>query len=86
MTRHYYLALAWPAIAVVWQATAARFHQLNGRWDADTTLGVIAMLAWLVGVACLGWDAGRWYGIHLAIVAILVAATARAWRRRLAAG
>jgi hypothetical protein len=83
MTRHYYLALAFPALAVVWQATTDGFRRCGRRWDADTRLGVIAMLAWLVGVACLGWDAGRWYGIHLAVLAILAAATTRAWRQTL---
>ena len=38
------------------------------------------LIAWIIGVACLGWNDARWYGIHLAAIAALSAATAWAWR------
>jgi len=79
MMRHYYLALAFPAIAVVWRRLCAERRRLAGRWSAGTILAAAAMVAWGVGVAALGWDLGRWYGLHLAVVAIVLAAATWAW-------
>jgi hypothetical protein len=79
MMRHYYLALAFPAIVVVWRRLCAERQRLAGRFGAGTILAAAAMVAWGVGVAALGWDLGRWYGLHLAAAAILLAAAAWAW-------
>lgn len=79
MMRHYYLALAFPAIVVVWRRLCAERQRLAGHWSAGTILATAAMVAWGVGVAALGWDLGRWYGLHLAVVAIVLAAAAWAW-------
>jgi len=68
MMRHYYLAWAWPAIAVVW--CAARNAGPGGR-----RLVAAALAMWLLGAACLGAFVLRWYGIHLAALALLMIAT-----------
>ncbi len=91
MMRHYYLAWAFPAITVVWQAVAKRIRPSDSgrttrprttgrRWTAGSCLAVIALAAWAVGVFGLGWSLGRWYGLHLLVLALLTAATAWAWR------
>ncbi|MCH8805701.1 MAG: DUF2029 domain-containing protein [Planctomycetes bacterium] len=81
MTRHYYLAWALPAIAVVTRALWS-----EGRIEAASrgfgrSLALAALLAWVVGVLCLGWHAARWYGIHLGVLILLIAATVWACRR-----
>jgi len=76
MTRHYYLAWAFPAVAIVWEALAVQFRRLEFRWTSGTGLAAAALIAWLIGVTGLGWNVGRWYGLHLAVLAILTAATA----------
>ncbi len=81
MMRAYYLALAMPALVVVWRTMAARLHANRDRWTGGTRLAALAMLGWLIGVFCLGWHAVRWYGLHLGVVMLLTAATAWAWRR-----
>lgn len=83
MLRHYYLAFAFPAVVVVWRALAGEMHRTDGRWSGGTALAAIALVSWLVGVVCLGSYAAlnlRWYGIHLAVLAILAAATVWACR------
>lgn len=80
MARHYYLAWAFPAIAVVWSALAQHVQVPVRHRGAGTRLAVAALAAWGVGLACLGWHLARWYGIHLAVLALLMAATAWAWR------
>jgi len=99
MTRHYYLAWAFPALVVVWQwwwamPTLRERPSLPGRGQGDGegqwwvvptlraggSLAVGVFIAWLVGVACLGATIPRWYGVHLAALALLTAATATAWR------
>ncbi len=80
MMRHYYLAWAWPAIAVVW--CAARSAGPGGRRLVAAALGM-----WLIGAACLGAFVLRWYGIHLAALALLMAATSwAAWLKRASCG
>ncbi len=81
LTRHYYLALALPALAVVWRAMVTEYHRNGERPNGDTKLGLVALLAWGVGIACLGWNAGRWYGLHLGVLLILAIATGRAWQK-----
>ena len=95
MARHYYLAWAFPALAVACGALErVRHAHANGcvgmapnnaaateATDGESgRLGhwlIVAALAfWLVGTACLGWDLVRWYGIHLAALAVLMAAVA----------
>jgi len=83
MMRHYYLALALPAVAVVWQSMLMRAARSRGRWTPGMRLGAAALIGWLIGVFTLGWDLGRWYGIHLAVCLLLLIATVQAWRFRL---
>jgi hypothetical protein len=83
MTRHYYLALCFPALVIVWQALLAEKRAQEGRWSPGACLAGCALAAWFVGVLCLGWDLVRWYGLHLAVVAVLIAATVWAWRLQL---
>ena len=78
MLRHYYLAFAFPAVVVVWRALAVEMRRTDGRWSPGAALAAIALISWLVGVICLGSYAAlnlRWYGIHVAALAILAAAT-----------
>lgn len=80
MTRHYYLAWAFPAIVVVGQGLVAA-RAGGGRWRAREVLTVVALIAWILGIACLGQGVMRWYGVHLAVLALLAAATVWAgWR------
>ena len=74
-------ALAFPAVVVVWRTMVQQLADSNYRWGAGTVLAAAAMVAWLVGVVCLGWHVMRWYGIHLAVLAILGAAVVWAWSR-----
>lgn len=60
---------------------------LIGRGVMPRTLGacgrvlsIAALVAWFVGVLCLGWPLARWYGIHLAALALLIAAACVSWR------
>lgn len=43
-------------------------------------LSIAALVAWFVGVLCLGWPLARWYGVHLAALALLIAAACVSWR------
>ncbi len=84
MLRHYYLAFAFPALVVTWRTLAVAMHRTNGRWSVGTALAAIALVSWLVGVVCLGSYTAlnvRWYGIHLAVLAVLMAATVWAIRQ-----
>ena len=83
MARHYYLAWAFPAVVVVWRMLAQQLRTGRSRWNVGTLLAAAALVAWGVGVACLGWPLVRWYGIHLAAIAVLMAATAWAWKNAL---
>lgn len=76
MARHYYLAWALPAVVVIWSAAQRRVC-MRGR---TPLLPVVACAFWLIGVAGLGWRLGRWYGLHLLAVALLMAALVWAWR------
>ncbi|MBU0637679.1 MAG: DUF2029 domain-containing protein [Planctomycetes bacterium] len=80
MMRHYYLAWAFPAVAVVWGALRAGGPRHRLRWRAGECLAVAGLAAWGIGVACLGWRVVRWYGVHLGVLVVLMAATAWAWR------
>jgi hypothetical protein len=84
MMRHYYLALAFPAVVIVWRTLIRVRTAESGRWTCGARLAVAALAGWLIGVACLGWGLPRWYGIHLAAIALLAAATVwsvrAAWR------
>lgn len=44
-------------------------------------LPALAILMWIVGVMSIGWRTARWYGIHLAALAILAAAVVWALQR-----
>lgn len=81
MMRPYYLAMAFPAVVVVWQMLIREAERNGYRWTSGTALAAIALLAWPLGLVSLGWHRGRWYGIHLAVLAILIVATAWSWRR-----
>jgi hypothetical protein len=81
MARHYYLAWVFPAIAAVWRALLFELHIRDFRWSAGARLAAAALIAWSIGVLCLGWFLVRWYGIHLAALVLLTAATAWAWRK-----
>ena len=104
MARHYYLAWAFPALAVVCQMLArlrVRHAHANGRvgmappmesasesahaihsWSLAERLIIVALVFWFVGVLCLGWPLVRWYGIHLAAIALLIVAVASGLRKR----
>jgi len=79
MARHYYLSWAFPAVCVVWFALR---HDLatRGHWTRGQLLAGAALLAWIISTACLGWYPARWYGIHLAAIAMLIAGAVWAWR------
>jgi len=81
MMRHYYLALAFPALAVVWRTLVVERTRGGRLFEGGRILPAAGLVAWLVGVACLGWDHGRWYGLHLAVLVVLSAAAVRSWRR-----
>jgi hypothetical protein len=83
MTRHYYLAWAFPAIVVVWYTLLRTWKETRRRWSPGSILATSALAGWLVGVAGLGSNLLRWYGLHLAVLALLTAATAWAWHRAL---
>jgi hypothetical protein len=83
MARHYYLALAFPALAMVWSTLGEERKRLAGQWNPGTRLAALSLAAWFAGVLCLGWDVVRWYGFHLAVLALLIAATGWAWRIRI---
>lgn len=74
MMRHYYLVLALPAVAVVWRAMWAERVSRSFRFSWGVLLAALALTAWVVGVFCLGWDVGRWYGLHLGVAGLLLAA------------
>jgi hypothetical protein len=86
MARHYYLAWAFPALAVVWCTLERELPARGFRWRAGMRLAGAALVAWVAGVACIGWLLARWYGVHLAALALLMAATAWAWHARNVAG
>lgn len=75
MLRHYYLALAFPALVVIWRTYVGATSVGNPRWTAIRALGPLAGVGWLVGVAGLGWNVGRWYGLHLVVLLIVAVAT-----------
>ncbi len=81
MARHYYLAWAFPALAVVWFTLDRELIARELRWSAGMRLAGAAIVAWTIGVACIGWFLARWYGVHLLALALLTAATAWAWYR-----
>jgi hypothetical protein len=75
MMRHYYLALAFPAVVIVWRTLVRVRAADSGHWTRCAQLAVASLAGWLIGVACLGWALPRWYGIHLAAIGLLAAAT-----------
>jgi hypothetical protein len=81
MTRHYYLAWAFPALVMVWQGLAAA-RERGGRWRAGDSLALASLIAWMIGIACLGQGVMRWYGVHLAVLAVLAAATVWVLRQK----
>lgn len=83
MARHYYLAWAFPAIAVVVGQLRHGAVLYAGRMLRSYWLPIAALVVWGVGVAGLGWRVGRWYGLPLLTVLVLMAAVARARTRRL---
>ncbi|MGD8450971.1 MAG: glycosyltransferase family 87 protein [Phycisphaerae bacterium] len=80
MARHYYLAWALPGVVVVWAALVRARGREPQCWTWGMRLAVAAVVAWVIGDICLGWHLVRWYGIHLAAIGVLMAATAWAWR------
>ena len=82
MLRHYYLALALPALVVIWRMMTRARARSNG-WTVGGRLAAVACAGWLVGIACLGWGVPRWYGIHLGVLVLVAAATV--WSIRAAA-
>ncbi len=80
MTRHYYLAWALPALVVVCQALVMARRQARG--VGCNVLLVAGLVGWGVGVACLGSKLVRWYGVHLVVLAVLMAAVVMVWRKR----
>jgi hypothetical protein len=81
MTRHYYLAWAFPAIVVVWATLLRTWNEPRLRHTIGTALSIAALAVWLIGVAALGWNLPRWYGLHLAVLALLTAASVSSCRR-----
>ena len=75
MTRHYYLAWAFPALVIVWRALVAELERRNQRWSWTTRLAALALATWLLSVASLGSKLLGWYGVHLAVLAFLTIAT-----------
>ncbi len=78
MTRHYYLAWAFPALLVVcraWWVSA----QVVPRHSLARWVYAAACIAWIIGLACLGSKVIRWYGVHLGVLAVLAFAVAVAW-------
>ncbi len=86
MVRDYYLALALPACVVICRFLATEENASHRRARA---IGLVSMAVFFGGVACIKWDAGTFYGLHLATLAVLAIACAVIWRtatpRRVAA-
>jgi hypothetical protein len=78
MMRDYYLALALPALVVVWRVLMRQ--RALSKWSLGGRLSVVAVGAFALGVPCLAWNDANWYGIHLVSLAALAAAAAWAWR------
>ncbi|MFH1746828.1 MAG: glycosyltransferase 87 family protein [Planctomycetota bacterium] len=76
MARHYYLTWAFPALAVVWAALDRAVRQRRTGATISLRLPVVALIGWGIGLACIGWRLPRWYGIHLAVLVLLMAAVA----------
>jgi hypothetical protein len=81
LMRHYYLLWAFPAVVVVYHTLVAEGLAQGGRWTAGKVLAAAALAGWVIGEACLGWDVVRWYGVHMAAVTLLAAATIWAYLR-----
>jgi hypothetical protein len=81
LMRHYYLAWAFPAVIVVYRTLVAEGSARGGRWSAGRVLAAVALAGWIIGEACLGWGVVRWYGVHMAAVTLLAAATIWAYLR-----
>lgn len=83
MMRHYYLAWALPAIAIIGAVVGpSGTGRVSSRGASAWPVAVhawawLAVVGWAVGVACLGWRVARWYGVHLLALALL--AIALAW-------
>lgn len=75
LMRHYYLLWAFPAVVVVYRTVVAEGLALSGRWSAGRILAVASLAGWVISEACLGWVVARWYGVHMAAVTLLAAAT-----------
>jgi len=81
MMRHYYLALAFPALVVIWRTLAVERAGGGRLFEGGRILPAAGLAAWLAGIACLGWDHGRWYGLHLAVLVLVIAGAVWSWRR-----
>lgn len=82
LMRPYYLSWALPAVVVVYKALLEQRAERPGRWTPGMVLAAVSLVMWMVGVAGLGWEVARWYGLHLLVLALLAASTA--WACRLA--
>jgi hypothetical protein len=83
LMRDYYLALAFPAIVVVWNGLVRELRTNGYRWTPGALLALAGMVGWGIGVCSLGWETGRWYGIHLGVAGVLLAGTYWVWRKEL---
>jgi len=93
LLRDYYLPLALPACVVIWQAVMVKNGSVaRARIPSRTPRGRMAAFAALgffcVGFAALAVEALNWYGLHIATLAGLAAASGWVWytsesRRRL---
>jgi len=79
MMRHYYLALALPAIALVSDRMISNLAAVR-QGSHRIVLPAVALSLWLFGTFCLGWNVARWYGLHLAVLGVLVSAVCFLWR------
>jgi hypothetical protein len=69
MMMNYYLVLALPAVAVLFQEIVRQ-----QRWSAGRIMSAIAIVGWIFGEISLGWRAVRWYGVHFVVLGLLAAA------------
>ncbi len=78
MMRDYYLAIALPAYIVVWHGVSKYAPRCGRRLGVCCALGALAVFP-LGGFVGLVSHTATWYGLHLATLAMLAAATAWTW-------
>ncbi|MFA5864464.1 MAG: glycosyltransferase family 87 protein [Phycisphaerae bacterium] len=81
MMRDYYLVLGFPALVLVWNGMVNELRE-RGRWNWRSLWGVLVMAGWGVGVLSMGWNTGKWYGIHWVALGMLLVGSFWVWKKK----